>query len=54
MAHNEDINPDDDDDQHVHSWQPNNPTQMPHSLLINKVHHNQSTQSLGDGKPTSS
>jgi hypothetical protein len=44
MAHNEDSDFDDDDDKHVlHSWQPNNPSQMPLSLLINEVHHNQST-----------
>jgi hypothetical protein len=28
MAHNEDNDPVDDDDQHVHPWQPNNPPQI--------------------------
>jgi len=38
MAKNEDNDPD-DDDQHVHSWHPNIPTQSPLSILINKAHH---------------
>ena len=45
MVHNEDNDPDDDDEQHVHSRQPNNPSQMPLPLLINKACYIQSTQS---------
>jgi hypothetical protein len=33
MAHNEDSDPIDDDDQHVHPWQPNNPPQIASSTL---------------------
>jgi hypothetical protein len=53
MAHNEDNSPDYDDDQHVHSWNPINPLHMLLSLLINKAHHIQSTQYLGDCNPVS-
>jgi len=38
MAHNEDTDPDDDDDQHVHTWQPNSPPQTPiHSWSANLI-----------------
>jgi hypothetical protein len=54
MANNEDNDPNDDDDQHVHPWQPNSTPQMPLLLWISKSHYIQSPQSFGDGKPTSS
>jgi hypothetical protein len=40
MSHGpqEDSDPNDDDDQHAHSWQPNSPPRMPLSLLISKAH----------------
>jgi hypothetical protein len=50
-AHNgeHDLHHDDDDDQHVHRWQPNNPLIfLP--VGSTKAHHIQATQSMGDGK----
>jgi hypothetical protein len=40
MAHNEDNDPiDDDDDQHVHHSTPTTPLKLPLLLWINQAHH---------------
>ena len=50
MAHNEDNDHDDYDDQHVHLWQPNNPPQIPLSFRSTKLVTSNQAQCLGDGK----
>jgi hypothetical protein len=52
VVHNGDNDPDHDDDEHVHRWQPNNP-HFPYSYSSTKAHHIQATQCMGDGKPMS-
>jgi len=47
MAHNEDNDPIDDDDQHVHHSSPKSPLIFPILLWIIQAHHIQSKQVYG-------
>jgi len=53
MAHNEDSDPVDDDDQHVHLWQPSSPPQIASTTSDQPSSSHSVTHCMGDGKPTS-
>jgi hypothetical protein len=53
MAHNEDSDPVDDDDQHVLPWQSNSPPQIASSTSDQPSSSHLVTHRMGDGKPTS-